>query len=737
MAAGEESALPAGIAGSRSVEKALEETVASGALNLSNRKLRVFPSAARNYDLSDVTQADLSKNRLSELPEELCQLISLETLNMYHNCARSIPDSIVNLQALSYLNISRNQLTFLPAYLCHLPLKVLIASNNKLSALPDDIEAMGNLRQLDVSCNEIQSLPPQIGSLESLRDLSVRRNNITVLPDELSELPLVRLDFSCNRVTRIPVCYRHLRHLQAIVLDNNPLQCPPAQICTKGKVHIFKFLNIEACSKTVQELEGFQRVARPTGFASCLSDEFCPVRQYEGLDSGFNSVDSGSKRWSGNESADDFSDLSLRMAEITRDQRQLRESRSTHMMGAKTSVNGEVEQIDFIDSSLNGEDSKSDSSPQQQTAPPEVREVSLHAVRPKELERENTQKKTSSPKLEATDKTQSNRPTVCLEPPGSLKGSRDDSGSTASPASPPSDERRRPEILQIWKERERQQQQQAALRRQGAERRDSCAFKSAQRTGASAMPALQTASTGGSQPETSSLPSLKQRSQSSDQAPVNPAPSRSVSKTEQAHSPRETGSTQKPNSFLFRSASKNVVKPAGSVTSLVDTGISDSKSGLLSRSSSEHLPEEKELIAQLRKTLESRLRRSLPEDLGEALSNGATLCQLANHVRPRSVAIIHVPSPAVPKISVAKCRRNVQNFIDACRKLGVPEADLCLESDILQGNVCRVKSSVEALLRVEAAWRPAACLGHYAGFSLFYSVVMLLLYLAYCKLSVF
>lgn len=47
---------------------------------------------------------------------------------------------------------------------------------------------------------------------------------------ELAELPLVRLDFSCNKVTSIPVCYRNLRHLQSIVLDNNPLQSPPAQV---------------------------------------------------------------------------------------------------------------------------------------------------------------------------------------------------------------------------------------------------------------------------------------------------------------------------------------------------------------------------------------------------------------------------------------------------------------------------------------------------------------------------
>lgn len=68
-----------------------------------------------------------------------------------------------------------------------------------------------------------------------------------------------------------------------------------------------------------------------------------------------------------------------------------------------------------------------------------------------------------------------------------------------------------------------------------------------------------------------------------------------------------------------------------------------------------------------------RLKVSLPDDLSSALQDGVVLCHLANHVRPRSVASIHVPSPAVPKLTVAKCRRNVENFIEACRKIGVPE----------------------------------------------------------------
>lgn len=42
-------------------------------------------------------------------------------------------------------HFSRNQLSTLPVHLCNLPLKVLIASNNKLVSLPEEI---GHLRHL-------------------------------------------------------------------------------------------------------------------------------------------------------------------------------------------------------------------------------------------------------------------------------------------------------------------------------------------------------------------------------------------------------------------------------------------------------------------------------------------------------------------------------------------------------------------------------------------------------------
>ncbi|XP_075764559.1 leucine-rich repeat and calponin homology domain-containing protein 4 isoform X2 [Pelodiscus sinensis] len=663
MAAGEaEPALPPPPPpGGPGAERALEEAAASGSLSLAGRRLRLFPGgAARRWDLSDTTQADLSRNRFAEVPEDACHLVSLEGLSLYHNCLRSIPPAIANLQALTYLNLSRNQLTSLPPCLCQLPLKVLIASNNKLASLPDEMGALSSLRQLDVSCNELQSLPASTGQLESLRDLNVRRNQLTTLPEELSELPLVRLDFSCNRVARIPVCYRHLRHLQTILLDNNPLQSPPAQICLKGKIHIFKYLNLEACSKAGPDLADLARANRPTSFSTCLSDEFYPGRQYGGLDSGFNSVDSGSKRWSGNESTDESSDLSFRVAELIRDPRQLKEKRDR-------AANADLEQIDFIDSSLEEEEA----------AKPERSSQGAALVE----ERQKAEKSLPQ-RAGGGEKVPNSR--TCVGP-------------NLPREEPVGEERRRPETLQIWQERERQQQ---ALRSQALEKRDSLlrmaskgGYSSAQGPAASNGPS-----------EISSLPQRKPRTQAAEQpssiySPTSPGQTarQQESLPSQVSSPpgREAGLAQKPSSFLFRSSSRSAVKPSSACTP------HDASPDLLRLRAGSHDQDEKELTAQLRKAIESRLSMTLAEDLSDALANGAVLCQLVNHLRPRSVPFIHVPSPAVPKLNMARSRKNVENFLEACRRMGVPEESLCQPQHVLdEESLGPLARTVQALLNV-------------------------------------
>ncbi|XP_025079914.1 leucine-rich repeat and calponin homology domain-containing protein 2-like isoform X16 [Pomacea canaliculata] len=171
----------------------------------------------------------------------------MESLNCYYNVIKSIPEAITQLQLLTHLNLSRNQLAVLPVSLCVLSsLEVLCASNNKLVSLPEEIGKLDRLMDLDVSCNEISHLPPQIGDLSSLRSLNLRRNLLVELPLDICKLSLRKLDISSNRIEKIPTVFRKLETLEEIILEHNPLSSPPAHICTRGRQHIMKYLQIEA-----------------------------------------------------------------------------------------------------------------------------------------------------------------------------------------------------------------------------------------------------------------------------------------------------------------------------------------------------------------------------------------------------------------------------------------------------------------------------------------------------------
>ncbi|XP_037262701.1 DISP complex protein LRCH3 isoform X9 [Falco biarmicus] len=691
---------------SRSLDRALEEAAASGTLSLSGRKLRDYPRAsAANHDLSDTTQADLSRNRLSELPAEACHFVSLESLNLYQNCIRYIPEAVLNLQSLTFLNISRNQLSTLPVHLCSLPLKVLIASNNKLVSIPEEIGQLRQLTELDVSCNEIQTIPPQIGNLESLRDLNVRRNNLVRLPEELAELPLIRLDFSCNKITTIPVCYRNLRHLQTIMLENNPLQSPPAQICIKGKIHIFKYLNIEAC-KIAPDLPDYDR--RPMGFGSC-HEELYSGRPYGALDSGFNSVDSGDKRWSGNEPTDEFSDLPLRVAEITKEQRLRRESQYQENRGNTVVTNGGVEhdldQIDYIDSCATEEEEEEVRQPKCMDSDSLSLQFMAY-IDQRRISNEGSQVKPASLReFQRTEDTRrylhQNRPAA--DSPYFL------SLSSHHSQVPNTD----PELHRRHIERTRREAQLAALQYEEERMRTKQIQREAVldfvKQKASLSPQKHS-------PLDSECPFPSRRSQHTDDSALLVSDDRSTispgSPTTQtvhlsppypghAAPPSYRNPSQRPESFLFRAAVRDEANKVITSSSARALSPANDSADPRVRQNSKQREEELELIEQLRKNIESRLKVSLPSDLGAALTDGVVLCHLANHVRPRSVPSIHVPSPAVPKLTMAKCRRNVENFLEACRRIGVPQEQLCLPLHILEEKgLTQVAVTVQALLEL-------------------------------------
>ncbi|KAK2518979.1 Lrch1 isoform B [Columba livia] len=671
----------------RGLERALEEAANSGGLNLSGRKLKEFPrsAAALSHDLSDTVRADLSKNRLTEVPTELCHFVSLETLNLYHNCIKIIPDAIVNLQMLTYLNLSRNQLSSLPACLCGLPLKVLIASNNKLGSLPEEIGQLKQLMELDVSCNEITALPQQIGQLKSLKELNVRRNYLEVLPQELVQLPLVKFDFSCNKVVVIPICFRKMVQLQVLLLENNPLQSPPAQICTKGKVHIFKYLTVQACQiKTADSLylNAIEQQHLPQPVEESIDDIYPSKKD---SDSGVGS-DNGDKRLSATEPSDeDTISFNVPMSDIMEEDQVVKEDPGRHANSRKVEFHQGSSHLIVNDKSRETGNQFDES----ETLTTEFMSyIKSRAAECDELLRieEDTQWQTDE------ILNLSEEQTLDIEMIEQLREAVD--------------------LLQDPNSSQMQMEMSSLGQRENAEeelefqrRREFIMEK--------AKPEVRTCEQG------------EKWSLSQNDIIVWNTSGQTSHNENKDKSPKMSHTTNATIPFGLKPRSV-FLRPQRNLESI------DPQFTI--RRKMEQMREERELVEQLRENIETRLKICLPEDLGSALMDGVVLCHLVNHVRPRSVGSIHVPSPAVPKLSMAKCRRNVENFLDACRKLGIPEADLCSPYDILQSDIRHIRKTVDSLLALgEKTPQSTSTFRSWdlIGFCLFHILFIVLMYITY------
>ncbi|XP_055499905.1 leucine-rich repeat and calponin homology domain-containing protein 2 isoform X2 [Leucoraja erinacea] len=716
----------------RSLERVLEEAVHSGILNLSGRKLKEFPAV--NYDLTDTVQADLSKNRFIDIPQELCLFAPLETLHLYHNCIKCIPETIVNLQMLTFLNISRNLLSTLPKYLFNLPLKVLVVSNNKLVSLPEEIGKLKDLMELDVSCNEIQILPHQMEKLQSLRELNIRRNHLHVLPEELAELPLVKLDFSCNKVTKIPISFRKLKCLQVIILDNNPMQSPPAQICIKGKVHIFKFLNIQSCRIDKKpdslDLPSLDKRSHPQALTDSMED-FYPVKNH-GPDSGIGS-DNGDKRLSTTEPSDDDTvSLHSQLSEIAKD---IPLKSDNHLTGNKVNSHKSTLDQDHFDFIENTEEEETPSS--EADVHPRVPFVTCTKDRGKLSER--------SLFMEENNWEEESRPSSVIQQmvrdEDELKEVMDLRKIAAQLLQQEPQNRRRPVTFKAsFNENFIQRRRSAGpgsrlLAHSSISGRDKKkrALESNRSTDKVTSPRLlfSCQSTGYSGVEKQDMNNAEQKygeaqrhvewrheerkhvkqirkdhmkSDIETTSMPSAASAQIISSSPSVQVIRSLSFEEEGRSVAFSAPSAAVpfgLKPRSAFTRPSRQEFESMDPGFTIRRRMEHIREELEQIRHLKQNLELRLKVILPEDVGAALMDGVVLCHLANHIRPRSVASIHVPSPAVPKLSMAKCRRNVENFLEVCRKLGVPEDKLCLPHHILEERgLVKVGSTVQALLEL-------------------------------------
>ncbi|ALC40084.1 Lrch [Drosophila busckii] len=723
----------------RSLERILEEAHFSGELMLANRKLKDFPKTGKSYSLTDTVIADLSRNRFCELPEEITTFAFLETLLLYHNAIRSIPESVKQLSSLTYLDLRSNQLSALPREICFLPLQVLLVSNNRLATLPDELGRLDQtLTDLDASHNQLTALPVRLGELRTLRSLSLRSNQLLYLPREITCLSLVSLDVSNNRIASLPLEIRHMNTLVELQLENNPLTAPPASLCNRGLVHVFKFLETQATkdekgARVGGNYDGYttlRRAPRHNSSGNVLdttsSQRYAARHQ---IDSGYSTSDGLDKRWSHDAPTKSKTDSPLHSATLPRG-----------LTSNSSSLSQQAQQLplsaDLMDASITS--STSTIVDECITLSPGMSPMGSPYKRATPVEHSNYAHSNSSSNGSTPDQDED----IMLDhQERSVHGSNGTLNKSLNNI----------QTYKEYKEALKQQRNQEisvykqkhpnANQSPNEEELPRLSNGSSATLPKSIMKQPSNGHNGNGngngiddvvipkKPIQKVIPSRNTELMSA-QASKSPTEPHSTIGYVKPHSPLKNGVGVLTNNNKFNTSKggggggggsgaanngSNVIKsPVGTTSKLsaVKTNrtvtwnhdIPAEKLSFTMRREFDRQREETELMSQLRSIIETRLKMTLPEDIASALTDGVILCHLANYVRPRSVASIHVPSPGVNKLSMARCRRNVDNFLEACRRIGVDENLVCCAADVLEGKgAVQVSITVGELFRLHSS----------------------------------
>nr|GMD06628.1 putative disease resistance protein RGA3 [Ipomoea batatas] len=143
-------------------------------LRLHRCELQKLPKKIGN--LLHLRYIDLSESVVNELPDAVCSLYNLQTLDLKKcwNLSR-LPDGIGNLRQLIYIDLSRSKVETLPDTICSLEkLQTLdLEGCKQFSRLPDGIGNLCQLRYIDLSWSKVKTLPDTICSLENLQTLDL------------------------------------------------------------------------------------------------------------------------------------------------------------------------------------------------------------------------------------------------------------------------------------------------------------------------------------------------------------------------------------------------------------------------------------------------------------------------------------------------------------------------------------------------------------------------------------
>ncbi|URD94477.1 hypothetical protein MUK42_29413 [Musa troglodytarum] len=230
--------------------------------------------------LQDITELNLSENRIMALPPSVGGLRSLTKLDVHSNQLINLPDSFGELCNLADLDLHANRFKSLPPSFGNLTSLVnLDLSSNQLTALPDTLGNLTNLRRLNVETNELEELPYTIGSCTALVELRLDFNQLKALPEAVGKLECLEvITLHYNRVKSLPTTMASLSELKELDVSFNELEVIPESLCfatSLVKLNVGRnFADLTALPRSIGNLEMLEELDISSNQIRVLPDSF-------------------------------------------------------------------------------------------------------------------------------------------------------------------------------------------------------------------------------------------------------------------------------------------------------------------------------------------------------------------------------------------------------------------------------------------------------------------------------
>lgn len=178
------------------------------------------------YRFKNLEEIDLSKNQLTSIPAELTKIPKLKRLQLNFNELTDTSIHFSRNKHIDAINLQSNRITRIPTEIKkNRRLNSLWIGNNNLEKIDNQsFRGLKKLQAINLYSANMKQLPTGVRKLKNLVELDLYHNKLQKLPDEVCKLKkLQTLAVSHNDIGELPSKLGNLKHLKTLYTHHNRL----------------------------------------------------------------------------------------------------------------------------------------------------------------------------------------------------------------------------------------------------------------------------------------------------------------------------------------------------------------------------------------------------------------------------------------------------------------------------------------------------------------------------------